>query len=328
MTGAILALISAAIFGFQNAAARRAVVSATPLQGMVLTVPTVVPALGVGCYLMGGFDVMQDWPMASYVYAGLAGLMHFVIGRNSNYHSMRALGSTLSTPIQQLSTIFSLVLAVVVLKESFSGLNIVGIGLVMVGPALLIGRQKSLAVAVAGQRFIPDMKTGIIHGAICVVGYGSSPILIVLALAAVGAQAERIAHSTAILFLSYLCATCGVAVMVAFQGGGAALRSIPKTGMNWFLLSGFMIALSQVFRYGALAVAPVGLVVPIQRLSVIFRLLFNRLINRDHEWFDRAIIVGIFLSVLGVAALGVDTEVALSWLNVGSFLYDGLNWRF
>lgn len=327
MTGAILALISAAIFGFQNAAARRAVVSATPLQGMVLTVPTVVPALGIGCYLMGGFDAMQDWPMASYVYAGLAGLMHFVIGRNSNYHSMRALGSTLSTPIQQVSTIFSLFLAVVVLKESFSGLNIVGIGLVMVGPALLIGRRKSI-VAAAGKLFIPDMKTGIIHGVICVVGYGSSPILIVLALAAVGAPADRIAHSTAILFLSYLFAAGGVAVMVAFQGGGAALRSIPKTGMNWFLLSGFMIAISQVFRYAALAVAPVGLVVPIQRLSVIFRLLFNRLINRDHERFDPAIVVGIFLSVLGVAALGVDTEVALSWLNVGHFLHDGLNWRF
>ena len=54
----------------------------------------------------------------------------------------------------------------------------------------------------------------------------------------------------------------------------------------------------------------------------------SRLINRDYERFDRAIVVGIFLSVLGVAALGVDTEVALSWLNVGDFLYDGLNWRF
>jgi drug/metabolite transporter (DMT)-like permease len=328
MTGALLALISAAIFGFQNAAARRAVVSATPLQGMVLTVPTVVPLLGVGCYLMGGFDAMQDWPVASYIYAGLAGLMHFVIGRNSNYHSMRALGSTLSTPIQQVSTIMSLFLAVVVLKESFSGLNIVGIGLVMVGPAMLIGRRKSIAAAAVGQRFIPDMKTGMIHGAVCVVGYGSSPVLIVLALAAVGNPADKIAHSTAILFLSYLCAAGGVAVMVAFTGGRASLRSIAKNGLNWFLLSGFMIAISQIFRYGALAFAPVGLVVPIQRLSVIFRLLFNRLINRDYERFDSAIVIGILLSVLGVAALGVDTELALAWLHVGPYLYDSLNWRF
>ena len=172
---------------------------------------------------MGGFDAMQNWPVASYVYAGLAGLMHFVIGRNSNYHSMRALGSTLSTPIQQVSTIMSLFLAVVVLKESFSGLNIVGIGLVMVGPAMLIGRRKSIAAAATGQRFIPDMKTGMIHGAVCVVGYGSSPVLIVLALAAVENPADRIAHSTAILFLSYLCAAGGVAVMVAFTGGVAAV---------------------------------------------------------------------------------------------------------
>jgi uncharacterized membrane protein len=89
-----------------------------------------------------------------------------------------------------------------------------------------------------------------------------------------------------------------------------------------------MIAISQIFRYGALAFAPVGLVVPIQRLSVIFRLLFNRLINRDYERFDSAIVIGILLSVLGVAALGVDTELALTWLNVGPFLYDSLNWRF
>ena len=143
MTGAILALISAAIFGFQNAAARRAVVSATPLQGMVLTVPTVVPALGVGCYLMGGFDVMQDWPIASYVYAGLAGLMHFVIGRNSNYHSMRAWKYIVNTDPAGEHNFFAV----------FSGGGVegelqwaeycrcwFGYG----GPALLIGRRKAL----------------------------------------------------------------------------------------------------------------------------------------------------------------------------------------
>ena len=47
MSGIFLAILSAAIFGFQNAAARRAVVTATPLQGMItvsythLTLPTI-----------------------------------------------------------------------------------------------------------------------------------------------------------------------------------------------------------------------------------------------------------------------------------------------
>ena len=55
MSGIFLAIISAAIFGFQNAAARRAVVTATPLQGMIITVPTVVPLVAVICYFLGGF---------------------------------------------------------------------------------------------------------------------------------------------------------------------------------------------------------------------------------------------------------------------------------
>ena len=110
MSGVILALIAAAIFGFQNAAARRGVITATPLQGMIITVPTVVPLLAVVCYCLGGFAAVQTWPYQTYMLAGAAGVMHFVIGRFSNYNSMQALGSTLSTPIQQLGTVVSFVL--------------------------------------------------------------------------------------------------------------------------------------------------------------------------------------------------------------------------
>ena len=42
----------------------------------------------------------------------LAGLVHFVIGRYGNYKATQLLGSTLSTPIQQLSIVLALVLAV------------------------------------------------------------------------------------------------------------------------------------------------------------------------------------------------------------------------
>ena len=327
MTGAVLAVISAAIFGFQNAAARRAVVSATPLQGMMITVPPMVPFLAVICYAMNGFAAMTTWPAGCYALAGLAGVMHFVIGRNSNYHSMRALGSTLSTPIQQLSTVFSLCLAVGILHESLSGLNIVGIILVSIGPALLIGRRKALTQSKDGSSFVPDLRTGVLHGFVCVIGYGSSPILIVLSLQFLGPDAPKLANSTAILFFSYFCAAICVGIMGGFQRDKIALGSMQRSGFNWFLLSGIMIAVSQVFRYGALAFAPVAVVVPIQRLSVIFRLLFNAVINRAYERFDPSIVLGIFLSVIGVAALGIDTETALGWLSLPPGLSAVLNWR-
>jgi hypothetical protein len=47
--------------------------------------------------------------------AGAAGVIHFAIGRFSDYHSMQAPGSTLSTPIQQLGTVASLFCAITIL---------------------------------------------------------------------------------------------------------------------------------------------------------------------------------------------------------------------
>ena len=77
-----------------------------------------------------------------------------------------------------------------------------------------------------------------------------------------------------------------------------------------------------------LALAPVSVVVPIQRLSVIFRLLFNAYLNRQYERIDTSIVFGIMLSVIGAIALGVETKAALNWLGVGETMYKVLSWQF
>ena len=339
MSGVVLALISAAIFGFQNAAARRGVITATPLQGMIITVPTVLPLLAVISYCLGGYTAMHTWDHDTYILVGTAGIMHFVIGRFSNYHSMQALGSTLSTPIQQLGTVASLFCAVTILGESLTGLNIFGIVLVSVGPALLIAGRRRYTSSEVGTTFVPDLKRGILHGMVCVVGYGGSPILIVLALQSASGlvSGEKLvgtylaggafAHSSAILLFSYIFASACVVMMGLNSNGFKSMSSMSREGLRWFLLSGFMIAVSQVFRYAALALAPVSVVVPIQRLSVIFRLLFNWYLNRQYERIEINIVIGIILSVFGAAALGVNTTAALNWIDPNPVIYSILNWR-
>jgi uncharacterized membrane protein len=116
--------------------------------------------------------------------------------------------------------------------------------------------------------------------------------------------------------------------VIMMAGGIKVVRSIPKSGLNWYLFSSVLVALSQLFRYMALVVAPVSVVVPIQRLSAIFRLLFNAMLNRKDERLDPMVIVGIILSIFGAAALGVDTKTALDWLDLGPELTGLLSWRF
>ena len=332
MSGIFLAIISAAIFGFQNAAARRAVVTATPLQGMIITVPTVVPLVAVICYFLGGFQAIQNWSHMTYLLAGAAGVMHFVIGRFCNYVSMQALGSTLSTPIQQLSTIFSLFFAVSFLNETLTGLNILGVLLVSIGPALLISRRQSYSAENSAGVFKPDLRRGVLYGLICVIGYGSSPILIVLALLSIQTMpnqlvTEPFAHSAAILLFSYLFAAACVVMAAAIFYDLSFPKKMSQPGLKWFLLSGILIAVSQIFRYTAFALAPVSVVVPIQRISVIFRLLFNIYLNHEYERIDAGIVITIILSVIGAMALGVDTEAVLSWFGAGQLLTTVLGWQ-
>jgi uncharacterized membrane protein len=98
-----------------------------------------------------------------------------------------------------------------------------------------------------------------------------------------------------------------VAVLVALAGGRRYLAGTGGGAAGWFMLSAVTVALSQMLRYMALAVAPVSVVTPIQRLSVLFRVLFGAIINREAEVFDGAVLAGIMLSVVGTVALAAET---------------------
>ena len=139
--------------------------------------------------------------------------------------------------------------------------------------------------------------------------------------------AEPFAHSSAILLFSYVFASVCVVMVAAIFYDFALLKKMSQSGLKWFLLSGVMIAVSQIFRYTALALAPVSVVVPIQRISVIFRLLFNVYLNREYERIDAGIVISIILSVIGAVALGVNTETVLNWFDAGQALTTVLGWR-
>lgn len=304
MLGAILALASAGFFGLNNATVRRGVLKTTVLQGMAITVPLGVPLFVAFSLAMGGFEALLAWRAPAWFWMSLAGVVHFVIGRYGNYRATQTLGATLSTPIQQLSILVALTLAFIFLGESINLLNLFGIVLIMLGPMVLVGSRKKTAAAGRAKGFEPQFGPGIFWGAVCAFGYGVSPLLIVIGLGA----APTLADAVAGVFVSYVAASIVVIVLVVRAGGKSYLAQVDGTSAKWFLASTLFVALSQMFRYLALAVAPVSVVVPIQRLSVVFRILFNAVINRDHEVLDRNVIFTIFLAVIGSVLLTANSE--------------------
>ena len=90
MLGAILSILSAASFALNITAARRGVVTGSPSQGTALTVP-----IGVACFLpvaiaTGEIARLPSFPPASIAWMAAVGLLHFLVGRYSNYRANQA----------------------------------------------------------------------------------------------------------------------------------------------------------------------------------------------------------------------------------------------
>ena len=313
MTGALLALLSAASFGLNNAMFRRGVLSGSVLQALAVTVPLGVPLFAAGCLIFGAFGALGALTPTTLAWMSAAGVIHFVIGRYGNYRATRAMGAALSSPIQQLSVLVALALALIFLDEHLTPLRAAGIVLVLIGPIVILRARATKPKAYANPVFVVNYVEGYFWGLICAAAYGTSPLFIRLGLEA-GLEAHGIRDSIAGGLVSYLAASLVIGLIMLLPGNFTHIRTLEPTAARWFTASGFFVFLSQMFRYMALAVAPVSVVQPVQRTSVVFRVIFAWALNRDHEVLTAPVLVGIGISLIGVLALTVSTEFVVSAL--------------
>ena len=309
MLGVLLALASAATFGFNNASIRRGVLTGSVVQAMMITVPMGVPLFALACLPFGGMDSLTSLSISGWGWMILAGVVHFIIGRYGNYRSTHALGANLSSPVQQLSVPISIVLAMIFLDETVNPISFTGIMLVIFGPAVTVTKNKDNTPKKTKSGFEPRYAEGFFWGIISAFAYGASPLFIMNGLGSEGGLVDSIAGG----LISYTAATITILVLVGLTGGYGIMRGLDQEARKWFVISGVLVFFSQLFRYMSLAVAPVAVAVSIQRLSPIFRLIFSWILNRDHEFFDFQILLGIALSMIGafLLALNVDFVAAL-----------------
>lgn len=323
MLAGFLAVLSAATFAFNNASLRRGVLTGSVAQAMAITVPLGVPLFFTAALLSGTLALITDFSRNAVLLLSCAGVVHFLWGRYCNYRATQAIGTNLTAPVQQANLIVSLALAIIVLGETLTPLRLLGIALVLLGPyfALRSGRKPKAVAAAAAvpdgaaesvnkpAPFKPKYAEGIIFSLLSATGYGSSPILIRLALEDKGLPAAIPGG-----LIAYLSATAVLAFFLLLPGSLDQLRRVKWESAKWFTLSGFLVCLSQMFLFMAQSIAPVSVTAPISRLSILFRLYFSRLLNPHHEVFGGGVLVGTFISLLGAVALSVSVEAVGSLL--------------
>lgn len=323
MLGAIFAILSAASFALNTAMARRGVVSGTPIQGMAVTVP-----LGVACFLPLAFLTgellrLPQFPMAATAWMAAVGVVHFIIGRYCNFRSNAKAGVNLTAPVVQLQVVVTMVMAVVVLHEPCTLLQMIG-GALIIGGSILTQQApaRTAATSTDAPKFAPRYVAGYLFASLAAVSYGSTPVMARFAL-------ENTGPATGILggLISYAAATAVAALALVLPAVRRNVFSMSPLNARWFAASGVFVAAAQGFFFAGVAVAPVMLVMPLLQFSLVFRMLFSTWLNPAHEVIGPLVLAGTAISVVGALMVSVDTSLIVSALGLPEPLARALLWR-
>jgi len=328
--GTVFSILSGMAFALNVAAARRGVVTGTPAQGTAVTVP-----IGVACFLpvalvTGGLARLGAFPLAAVGWMAGVGVLHFLIGRYCNYRSSQAAGANVTAPVVQLQVVVSLVLAVTVLGEPCTVLQLIGAAVMVTGSFTTQYRGSRPPAPVQPKKrdgppeqvFVARYLQGYLFALMAALAYGTSPIMTRFAL-------ERTGPTGGILggLIAYTAATAVVALALPLPPLWREVMSIKRENMRWFIYSGVLVALAQGLFYSALAVAPIMLVAPLMQFSLVFRLLFARWLNPHHEVFGAIVIAGMAISMLGAFLVSIDTLTFLNALAAPEWLAHALSRR-
>ena len=308
LLGAVFAVLSAATFALTNATGRRGVISGTPAQGMVISIP-----VGLACFLAvalltGAAANFGRFTASALASLSAAGIIHFVIGRYCNFRASQAAGVNLTAPVMQLNAVVTLALAVFVLREPCTMLQVAGAILMVAGS--LVTQRASQPNASSKRDNVPAFKPrvamGFFFASIAALMYGTSPIIVRQAVHDAGLLGGVAGGSVA-----YAAATVAVTLGLLFPSLRGNVTKVSGENARWFVYSGIFVAAAQGFLYSALAVAPIMLVVPLLQLSLVFRFLFALLLNPNHEIFGFLVVFGSAVSIAGACTVSIDSDLIL-----------------
>ena len=235
------------------------------------------------------------------------------------------------TPIDKSSTVLTILLAALLLGETISAPNALGIVLIGVGTLLMIGRPAAHSAQTSGDAGSqsPGVATLSGNSASCAAASGDAATgmtasgamptdvqaahpgrwLIYALLSAVFASAQAILAKVGI---SGVDSTLGTAlrtvvvlvmawVMVFLTGGQRQLRSIDARSWVFLALSGVATGASWLCYYAALQQGPAGAVVAIDKLSILLTIAFARLVLGER--LSRRAALGLVMVTAGTLAM-------------------------
>ena len=194
-------------------------------------------------------------------------------------------------PIDKLSTVLAIVLALILLSEPVTAWSVVGIVVITAGTLLMVDPDDLSGLPLAlrrGRSWLTYALASALFAAL-------TSILGKVGISGVDPTLGTAVRTLVVLAMAW--------VIVAWQRRIREVRSIPARELAFIVASGAATCASWLAYYHALKDGPASVVVPIDKLSILVTVAFSAAVF--HERFTGRYLAGLTLMCAGTAAMVV-----------------------
>ncbi len=238
-------------------------------------------------FIIGSADTITSIPSKSIVFLVLSGL---ATGASwICYFKALSMGDVNKVvPIDKSSTILTVLLAIFFLGETnHLGVKLIGTALIAVGIFLMIEKKDS---------DVKETKAVWIYYAIASAVFASlTSILAKIGISDVESNLGTAIRTGVVLIMAW--------IIVFVKGKAPQLKALDGKEVVFIVLSGFATGGSWLCYYYAIQNGAVSVVVPIDKLSILFSVVFSYFVLK--EKLSLKAFVGLVLMVLGTLAMAI-----------------------
>ena len=187
-------------------------------------------------------------------------------------------------PIDKSSTVLTILLAAIFLREGVSLTKGIGVALIAAGTFLMIEKKGGVQKE-AGGWMLAAFGSAIFAALTSILGK--------VGITAVESNLGTALRTGVVLVMAW--------VMVFVQGKQGQMRTVPRNELGFICLSGLATGASWLCYYKALQLGPASLVAPIDKLSILVTVLFSYLVF--HEKLSKKALAGLAVLVAGTLVM-------------------------
>lgn len=189
------------------------------------------------------------------------------------------------TPIDKSSTVLTMLLAFIFLKESLSFEKVLAMVLISAGTFFMLKKVEPAPVKPNSFWLLYALGSAVFASLTAILGK--------LGIEGVESNLGTAIRTAVVLVMAWL--------MVFITGKQGTLKDIDKRSWLFLILSGIATGGSWLCYYRALQTGPASVVVPIDKLSILVTILFSYLVF--HERLSKRAWLGLFMIVAGTLSL-------------------------